>query len=63
MKPTWKACGLKTAGMLEIVLSCLFTEPNATYSRVAQCKAEMEALRTENNRYFYHCTSAFIHSS
>jgi len=51
MKPTWKACGLKTAGMLEIVLSCFFAEANATYSRVAQYEVEMEGLQTENSRY------------
>ena len=50
MKPTWKACGLKTAGMLEIVLSCLFAEADATYSRVAQCEAKMEELQNENER-------------
>ena len=27
---------------------------NATYSRAAQCEAELEDLQTENSRYTYH---------
>ena len=46
MKPTWKACGLKTAGMLQIVLSCFFAKANATCSSVAEYKVEMDGFHS-----------------
>jgi len=49
--------------MVGTLLAAQLQMVNATYSRVAQCEAEMEALRTENNRYFYYCTLVVIHGS
>ena len=50
-KLRWKLCGLKTTGISAAVLLCSFISANATYSRVAQCEAEIEGLQTENSRY------------